>query len=148
MAKSSKPRKAYKPGKVIKGGNLPPPLAERLRQETKALMALTALRNGLYNAKMGMDLIMFLAAFKPIIVGNHDAGVLLLSAFKVINAIKDRETRTGKWGATGDELKILEDAVLAFIDLYHSLNRAELEEGKADAERRRAIGLARAALST
>lgn len=78
---------------------------------------------------MGLKLVMFLAQFKILCDSNPDALRLMLSGFRALNSIKDRHTRTGKWGANGDELKVLEDVVPAFIDLLPKINRNEFMEG-------------------
>jgi len=137
MSKTKKPRRAYQPHKAMAGGNLPLPITQQQQIETKARMAVTALRQGFYNARIGMDLIMFFAACKPAVEGSREALLLMQQAFRVINSVKDRETRTGKWGATGDELKVMDEVVPAFISLYQTFNRQDLEEGMRDALNRR-----------
>lgn len=136
MATNKSPKRRYKPGKVIAGGHLPLPLREKEKTATKALMALAALRDGGYNSDVGMDLILFLTACKKLVENNQEALALLLTAFRAINAIKDRHTRTGKWVPTGDELRGLQETVPAFIDMYSSLTRDEAIEAKMHAEER------------
>lgn len=136
MPSSKKPRKKHTQGKVIKGYNMPVPLKRQRVEEMTALAALASLKSGTYDQRTGLTLVMFLAQFKPICEDNPEALRLMLAGYKVLNEIKDRHTRTGKWGATGDELKVIGDVIPAFIELIPQLTRDEFTTGALYAEKK------------
>lgn len=132
MSGSKKPRKKYHPGKVLAGGHLPPPAKNVQQVETKALMALESIRSGFYDRDIAIDLISMLTVCRKVI-GNGDTEALRLlhRAFSALNSIKDRHSRTGKWGASGDEIRALSESVPPMIDLYKQMNRDEIASGVA-----------------
>lgn len=126
MRKKSK----YKPGKVIAGGHLPQPLKAKNKAVTKALIALTAIREGFYDREIGLKLVMFLTICRGAISNEDQYGLeLLCRTFHALNTIIDRQKRTGKWGVTGDERKQLSEDVPLLVEVYEQLNRAEIESG-------------------
>lgn len=148
MAGNKKPKKKYVRGKVIAGGHLPAPVAKTKEVEMKALNALSSLRNGYYNSEIALDLIVFLTVCQSVISKEDTAPLqYLLAAFKAINSIKDREIRTGKWGVNGDELRVLNETIPMFIDLYKQMNRDEISSGNARAGEKLCRALARAAVA-
>lgn len=137
MPRSKHPgKKKYVP-KYMKGGHLPPPIDMSVDWELRAWNALDALKGGRYDQKLGLYLITFLTLCRSV-VPNDSTEVLeaLYKVFKALNDIKDRHTRTGKWGWNGQERTILLTHVPMFIDLYRQMNRQELADGLVQVEKR------------
>ena len=128
MAANKKPRKKYVK-KIVKGGHLPVPQSVILQWETRGWNALAALREGRYDREIGLELILILTVIRKV-VPNDSTEVLamLLRAFQTINEIKARFDRTGRWGASGDDLRALEEVIPPLLSLFPQLNRGEMHD--------------------
>lgn len=134
MGRSSKPRKAYVPGKVIRGGHLPLPVAKSEGYELKALMYLQALAGGFCTSPMATEAALFVASCAKL----HDLSPgmcdLVLSASRAMSSIHDRHTRTGKWGASGDELQCLEKTLPKLVARFNSFSRGKVSDATLEAQ--------------
>ena len=136
MARSKKPRKAYVRGKVLAGGNLPMGLQKSRKYETNVLMAMQGLSHGFLNHDMAVELALFVTACSHLPDVTSEAAELINSATKALSAIHDRFTRTGKWGASGDDLRALEGSVPALLDQFKSLPSAMVVDATMSATKR------------
>lgn len=135
MAKNKKPKKAYVRGKVLAGGHLPIPKRRADSMETKALMALAALKGGFFTQDMGLDLSIFLTACSKFDPGSDDPWKEgLISAMRAMSGIANRHTATGKWGASGDELSTLSAQLPMLVEVYKSATRSEVAGAMSAAE--------------
>lgn len=137
MAKNKKPRKKYVPKTFMVGGKLPTPAKVLSDWEIRAWNAVAAIRQGRYDRDVGLDLILVLTMIRDI-VPNEDVEVLqmLHAAFKAINAIKDRFDRTGRWGASGDDLRVFEETIPPLLGLLPQMNRGEFYQAMLRAQAR------------
>lgn len=143
MAANKKPKKKYRP-KYMKGGNLPPNVEVAVDWKLRAWNALEALKEGRYDHKIGLDLIMFLTVCRSVIPNDCTEVLLYLQkVFQALNSIKDRHTRTGKWGWSGQERSDLLEYVPMFIDLYGQMNREEVRDGLRMVQERLALSAMR-----
>lgn len=136
MSKNKKPRKKYVP-RVLAGGHLPLSLKTKNNLATSGMKHLNAIKYGEYNREVGMDLILYLTAFKNAIgTESPEVSMMILEMFQAINRVKDRFDRTGKWGFTGDERNMFLDYLPAVSEFMDGISRAELMSGRVEAQRR------------
>lgn len=99
-------------GKIRKkyhaGGHLPLPKSKAVKMETQALMALRALRGGFFSQDLGLDLSIFLTTFETLPLSEEESAQFHLPALLAMSNIAKRHTRTGVWGASGDDLVTLD----------------------------------------
>lgn len=146
MPKSKKPRKPYSP-RHLKDGVLPLKSKEERVTSTKVLMDLAALKEGKWDQKKGIELVIYLSETKTM-MGNEDKEGLLvfLGAFRALNSMKRRYEKVGKWGATGDEIQALAFAINCSIDYRKLCKRSELAKAEEDTNTRLLNILKRGAL--
>lgn len=112
--------------KVMRGGNMPLSKATKDFTETQILMGLTALKEGFYSKEMGLGLVLFFMDCRNLIKDESDPNLRMVAmAFKCLNLIMSRWERSQKWGASGDELRILTTATMELLPLYLTSNRAD-----------------------
>lgn len=136
MARSKKSRKAYTRGKVLSGGHLPMGIQKSQKYETTVLMAMQALSGGFLNHDLVVELALFVTACSHVPNVTPEAAVLITEATKALSAIHDRFTRTGKWGASGDDLRALEGSVPALLDQFKLLPSSVVVDATLSATKR------------
>lgn len=132
----TKRRPKYHPG-----GHLPLPNSKALKMETQALMALAALRGGFFSQDLGLDLSLFLTSFEKLPLTDEEIDFFHLPAMKAMASIANRHTRSGKWGASGDELVILDRCIPWLATKWVSFPRGLIADAQYRAEQiyRRAL---------
>lgn len=143
MSQNKKPRKKYVP-RVLAGGHLPLSLKTKNSLATNGMRYLNAIKYGGYNLEVGIDLILYLTAFKNA-VGEEspEVSLMILEMFQAINRVKARFDRTGKWGFTGDERSMFLDYLPAVAEFMEGISRAYLMSGRVEAQRRLEFALRR-----
>lgn len=121
MAHSKKPRKPYVKGKILAGGHLPMGVKKACKYETMVLMAMQGVSRGFLTHGMAVELALFVTACSHVPDLTPEAVVLITNATKALSSIHDRYSRTGKWGASGDELRALEGSVPPLLSQFKML---------------------------
>lgn len=135
MAKNKKPAKKYRPkhppGQIV----LPKNIRYGQREETMLMLVphneLEKLRDGTadegtwHTITMRLDWGCFLSIdhFQNIEVNDH-----IRDALNAMLSIKDRNARTGKWGASGDEFFKIGEALNLIDEMQRNTTRREQDE--------------------
>lgn len=121
MARSKKPRKAYAAGKVLAGGHLPMGKSKAQSYELSVLMAMQGVSKGFFTHSMAVELALFVTACSHLPNLTPEAVQLVITATKALSSIHDRHARTGKWGASGDDLRALQASIPALLEGFKTL---------------------------
>jgi hypothetical protein len=130
MGKSAKPRKAYKPrGKGI-------PMVFRhpgeVEQDIQLYphMELLKLRNGAADAGSWHEITCRINVGITLALQNGLEAALQVVApgLDAMREIRDRFQRVGKYGATGEEIRIVGDALVATDEMQRSMTRRQLSD--------------------
>lgn len=124
MPTSKKPKKKYVK-KVMAGGHIPIPAKLADEAELSALMALSAIKEGFFDKRIGLELVQFLHQCLFILQHQEEKAQKIFAMYKALDSIHDRWARVGKWGATGDELKVLSLNLPPILEAYRGASKSK-----------------------
>lgn len=136
MGKSSKPRKPYVRGRVLAGGHLPLVRSKADLYETKVLMSMAGLAQGFLTYEQAVELALFVTACShtPELTPTEIAAVTM--ATKALSDVHSRFERTKKWGASGDELRMLRESLPLLVAYFRKLPSAMVVDATLAASKR------------
>jgi hypothetical protein len=122
MGRSTKPRKAYRPKAVVK------PLGIRNEQdfEFPGYAASMALGKGHFEEQHAYDLLQSADLARRIAPNGHAILPIAQDMVNAVAAIQQRAQRTGRYGASGDEMRILRDGIGRTTDYLRSVPNADI----------------------
>lgn len=122
MAKSSKPRKQYRPKPCVK------PLGLRNQQmlEFPGYSASLALGQGHFEEQHVYDLLSNADMTRRIAPAGHPILPIAQGMVEAIAEIQHRAQRTGKHGSTGDEMRVLREGVGRTMDYLRTVPNVEI----------------------
>lgn len=136
MARSKKPRKPYQRGKVLAGGHIPMAKSRADQYETLVLMAMEGLTHGFLSYDQAVELALFVTAVSHVKCLPTEYPPIITKATKALSSIHDRYGRTGKWGASGDDLRALEESIPTLLGYFKSLPSSEVVDATLSATNR------------
>lgn len=111
----------------VPGAALLRPIGDVQDEKIFILSVPYALKSGAYNMQMGFKLVQHLIAMKSVLdLKSEESAQFLLGVFQAINSIRSRFDKTGKWRATGDELRLLEERLPVCAECCAGITRGEV----------------------
>lgn len=122
MGKSQKPRKPYKQKANVK----PLGIRNSVTMEMPGYSALLALGQSHFEEQHVYDLLSNADLTRRVAPDGHPILPLAQEMVEAVAAIQERAQRTGKHGATGDEMKVLREGLAKTMDYLRTVPNAQI----------------------